>query len=62
MKMSFSAVQSAPIVVQRQTEKYANTKNSMGKMIFNIKYIQSIFMFFIFISPRGCFVFRPNRM
>ena len=46
MKMSFSAVQSAPFVVQRQMERYADTtKNSMVKMIFNIKYIQSILMF-----------------
>lgn len=45
-KIFFSAVKSAPFVVQRQMGRYAdNTKNSMGKMIFNIKYIQSILMF-----------------
>lgn len=32
MKMSFLAIQSAPFVVQRQMERYAdNTRNSTGK-------------------------------
>lgn len=63
MKMSFSVAQFATFIVQRQMERHAdNTKNSVEKMTFNIKYIQLILMFSRTLPLEADFVFRPDWM